>query len=130
MLSDEIRAGQKTVLIIEDEEMIILSTQMLLESVGYRVEAAQNGEEGIRKAAEIDPDLILLDVMMPGLDGWETLGLLKRRPETEGIPVVVFTAREHAHGQNKSRELGATAYFRKPFEPDDLIELVARSIRS
>ncbi len=128
MSRDPVGTEQKMILIIEDEEMIILSTTMLLESVGYQVAAAQNGEEGIQKAAELNPDLILLDVMMPGIDGWETLGLLKRREETRGIPVVVFTAREHAHGQRKSRELGATGYFRKPFEPDDLIELVARSL--
>lgn len=130
MIGDEIAAEQRMILLIEDEEMIILSTTMLLESVGYRVAAAQNGEEGLRKAAELRPDLILLDVMMPGIDGWETLSLLKRSDETRGIPVVVFTAREHAHGARKSRELGASGYFRKPFEPDDLIELVARSIGS
>jgi len=114
------------ILIIEDEKLIIVSTQMVLEAVGYRVESAMNGEEGIRRAREAKPDLILLDIMMPGIDGWETLTRLKRDPETSSIPVIIFTAREHARGHQKSNEMGAAGYFRKPFEPDELIELVEK----
>jgi len=117
---------ERTILIIEDEKLIIVSTQMVLEAVGYRVESAMNGEEGIRRAREAKPDLILLDIMMPGIDGWETLTRLKRDPETSSIPVIIFTAREHARGHQKSNEMGAAGYFRKPFEPDELIELVEK----
>lgn len=117
-----------TVLIIEDEKLIIVSTQMVLEAAGFRVESAMNGEEGIGKAKSIKPDLILLDIMMPGIDGWETLTRLKRDPETSGVPVIIFTAREHARGHQKSAEMGAADYFRKPFEPDELIELVEKHI--
>ena len=118
----------RTVLITEDEKLIIVSTQMVLEAAGFRVESAVNGEEGIQKARAARPDLILLDIMMPGIDGWETLTRLKRDPETSGIPVIVFTAREHARGHQKSTEMGAADYFRKPFEPDELIELVEKHI--
>jgi CheY-like chemotaxis protein len=117
---------ERTVLIIEDEKLIIVSTQMVLEAAGYRVESAVNGEEGIHKAQSLRPDLILLDIMMPGIDGWETLTRLKRDAETADIPVVIFTAREHSRGHQKSREMGAADYFRKPFEPDELIELVEK----
>ena len=117
---------ERTVLIIEDEKLIIVSTQMVLEAASFRVESATNGEEGISKARELRPDLILLDIMMPGIDGWETLTRLKRDPETSDIPVIIFTAREHARGQQKSTEMGAADYFRKPFEPDELIELVEK----
>ena len=117
---------QRTVLIIEDEKLIIVSTQMVLEAAGFRVESATNGEDGIAKAKGQTPDLILLDIMMPGIDGWETLTRLKRDPATAGIPVVIFTAREHARGHQKSSEMGAADYFRKPFEPDELIELVEK----
>ncbi|MBI5853361.1 MAG: response regulator [Planctomycetes bacterium] len=119
---------ERTVLIIEDEKLIIVSTQMVLEAAGFRVESAVNGEEGIQKAKSTRPDLVLLDIMMPGIDGWETLTRLKRDPETSGIPVIVFTAREHARGHQKSTEMGAADYFRKPFEPDELIELVEKHI--
>ena len=118
----------RTVLIIEDEKLIIVSTQMVLEASGFRVESATNGEEGIAKARSAAPDLILLDIMMPGIDGWETLTRLKRDPATAGIPVVIFTAREHARGHQRSAEMGAVDYFRKPFEPDELIELVEKHV--
>ncbi|MBL8749358.1 MAG: response regulator [Planctomycetes bacterium] len=119
---------QRTVLIIEDEKLIIVSTQMVLEAAGFRVESATNGEDGIGKAKAQAPDLILLDIMMPGIDGWETLTRLKRDPATAGIPVVIFTAREHSRGHQKSTEMGAADYFRKPFEPDELIELVEKHV--
>lgn len=119
---------ERTVLIIEDEKLIIVSTQMVLEAAGFRVESATNGEDGIAKARSLSPDLILLDIMMPGIDGWETLTRLKRDPETASIPVIIFTAREHARGHQKSSEMGAADYFRKPFEPDELIELVEKHV--
>jgi DNA-binding response OmpR family regulator len=119
---------QRTVLIIEDEKLIIVSTQMVLEAAGFRVESATNGEDGINKAKALTPDLVLLDIMMPGIDGWETLTRLKRDQATASIPVVVFTAREHARGHQKSAEMGAADYFRKPFEPDELIELVEKHV--
>ncbi len=118
----------RTILIIEDEKLIIVSTQMVLEAAGFRVESAMNGEEGIAKARELSPSLILLDIMMPGIDGWETLTRLKRDPETADISVIIFTAREHSRGHQKSAEMGAADYFRKPFEPDELIELVEKHV--
>jgi len=117
---------QRTVLIIEDEKLIIVSTQMVLEAAGFRVESATNGEDGIAKAKSQSPDLVLLDIMMPGIDGWETLTRLKKEMATTNIPVVIFTAREHNRGHQKSAEMGAVDYFRKPFEPDELIELVEK----
>ncbi len=119
---------QRTVLIIEDEKLIIVSTQMVLEAAGFRVESATNGEDGIAKAKAHTPHLVLLDIMMPGIDGWETLTRLKRDAATATIPVVIFTAREHSRGHQKSAEMGAADYFRKPFEPDELIELVEKHI--
>lgn len=119
---------ERTVLIIEDEKLIIVSTQMVLESAGFRVESARGGEEGISKVRELRPDLVLLDIMMPGIDGWETLTRLKRDPDTAEAPVIIFTARAHARGHQKSAEMGAVDYFRKPFEPDELIDLVEKHI--
>lgn len=119
---------ERTVLIIEDEKLIIVSTQMVLEAAGFRVESATNGEDGIAKAKSLAPDLVLLDIMMPGIDGWETLTRLKRDAATSNIPVIIFTAREHARGHQKSAEMGAADYFRKPFEPDELIELVEKHV--
>ena len=119
---------QRSILIIEDEKLIIVSTQMVLEAAGFHVESATNGEVGIAKARELKPDLVLLDIMMPGIDGWETLTRLKRDSETASVPVIIFTAREHARGHQKSAEMGAANYFRKPCQPDELIELIEKHL--
>lgn len=112
------------ILIVDDEKLILISTRIVLESVGHGVVTAASGEEAIGKAKEENPGLILLDIMMPGIDGWETLSRLKEDPETKDIPVIIFTAREHSRGRQLAREMGAADYFQKPFEPDELIAIV------
>ena len=116
--------SRKKTLIVDDEKLILISTRIVLESVGYQVITAASGEEAISQAKEESPGLILLDIMMPGIDGWETLSRLKEDPETKDIPVVIFTAREHTRGRKLAREMGAVDYFQKPFEPDELIQIV------
>jgi len=112
------------ILIVDDEKLILISTRIVLESVGYCVVTAASGEEAIGDAKEEKPGLILLDIMMPGIDGWETLSRLKEDAETKDIPVIIFTAREHSRGRQLAREMGAADYFQKPFEPDELIAIV------
>ena len=112
------------ILIVDDEKLILISTRIVLESVGYGVVTAASGEEAIGKAKEEKPGLILLDIMMPGIDGWETLSRLKEDAGTRDIPVIIFTAREHSRGRQLAREMGAADYFQKPFEPDELIAIV------
>ena len=74
------------------------------------------------------PGVILLDIMMPGMDGWETLERLKADRQCSTIPVIVFTAREHREGPGKAAELGAVEYFRKPFRPDTLVQTIRRHL--
>jgi PAS domain S-box-containing protein len=114
----------KKILIVDDEKLILISTKIVLESVGYEVLTAVSGEEGIEVCRRETPALVLLDIMMPGIDGWETLSRLKCTPETSEIPVIIFTAREHSRGKQLAREMGAADYFPKPFEPDELISIV------
>lgn len=116
-------SSRKT-LIVDDEKLILISTRIVLESVGYEVVTAASGEEALVTARGTQPGLILLDIMMPGIDGWETLSRLKEDPELKEIPVIIFTAREHSRGRQLAREMGAVDYFQKPFEPDELIEIV------
>jgi DNA-binding response OmpR family regulator len=116
--------SEHKILIVDDEKLILISTRIVLESVGYGVVTAASGEEAIGKAKEEKPGLILLDIMMPGIDGWETLSRLKEDAETKDIPVIIFTAREHSRGRQLAREMGAADYFQKPFEPDELIAIV------
>ena len=112
------------VLIVDDEKLIQITTKLVLESAGHDVLTAGDGENAIETAKSDRPDLILLDIMMPGIDGWETLSRLKEDPVTEDIPVIVFTAREHSRGKQLARDMKAVDYLQKPFEADDLIALV------
>ena len=116
----------ESVLIIDDDKWIAMSTSMVLEAEGFEVHSALGGVQGLELARTLEPSLILLDVMMPGIDGWETLERLKDEPATRDVPVIVFTAREHSRGHEKCRELGGVEYVRKPFRPESLI----RSIRA
>ena len=115
------------VLIVDDARA---NVDMLVEALrgDYKLSVALDGEAALRAIERSAPDLLLLDIMMPGIDGWETLTRLKRDNDTTGIPVIIFTAREHTRGHQKSSEMGAADYFRKPFEPDELIELVEKHI--
>ena len=110
------------VLIIDDDRWIAMSTAMVLEAEGFAVDSALSGPEGIEKARAAPPGIVLLDIMMPGMDGWETLERLKADPVCGPVPVVVFTAREQREGRSRARELGAVEYFRKPFRPEALVQ--------
>jgi len=116
------------ILIVDDEKLILISTRIVLESVGYQVVTAANGEDALAMAGTDRPELILLDIMMPGIDGWETLSRLKEDPDAKTIPVIIFTAREHSRGRQLAREMGAVDYFQKPFEPDELISIVREHV--
>jgi two-component system alkaline phosphatase synthesis response regulator PhoP len=114
----------RKVLVVDDEKLILITTKLVLESAGCEVFTAGDGMTAIEVAKSEKPDLILLDIMMPGIDGWETLQLLKDESTTEPIPVIVFTAREHSRGKQLAQDMSAVDYLQKPFEADDLIALV------
>lgn len=103
----------KTILVVDDEKDILEMLRYNLEKEGYRVLSATNGKRALEQA-ERKPDLILLDVMMPEMDGWEVLKTLKRSRETASIPVVFLTARDSETDEVVGLELGANDYIVKP----------------
>jgi CheY-like chemotaxis protein len=117
-----------SVLIIDDDKWIAMSTSMVLEAEGFEVHSALSGPEGIEMVRRLKPGLVLLDIMMPGMDGWETLERLKADPDCAATPVIVFTAREQREGRARSRELGAVEYVRKPFRPETLAQTIRRYV--
>jgi DNA-binding response OmpR family regulator len=119
---------KKRVLIIDDEKSIVKSTCMALAIYGFEAEGALSGQAGISAAREKRPDLILLDIMMPGMDGWTVLGELKRDTATFGIPVIIFTAKEHADGAAMAKSQGACDYVAKPFEPEELAGIIRKHL--
>jgi len=112
------------VLVIDDEGPIRLLVRVNLEAAGMDVHEAENGLTGIEVAQRETPDVILLDVMMPGMDGWEVFGALSGDERTAKIPVVFLTARAELRDQARGLELGGVDYVTKPFDPLELAPLI------
>lgn len=119
------------ILLIEDDPDIQKMVQLSLKyQGGHQVSVASGGQEGLEKARVEQPDLILLDVMMPEMDGYETCKRLKETPETKGIPVVFLSARAQQTEIQKGRDLGAIGYLVKPFDPMTLSSELEALLRS
>jgi len=114
----------KKILIIDDEPQILVVSAARLKANGYTVVTALAGEQGLEKARKEIPDLILLDHVMPEMDGGEVLDLLKKDPVTKHIPVVMFTADVNKVKIEDFRERGATDCLYKPFVPEEFLAKV------
>ena len=112
------------VLVIDDEAPIRLLCRVNLQAEGMEVLEAEDGPGGIEKALEERPDVILLDVMMPGLDGWQVAERLLDDPSTNGIPIVFLTARAELRDRARGLDLGGMEYVTKPFNPVELAPTV------
>ena len=118
------------ILIIDDEADLLETMRYRLESAGFDVITAQDGSSGIDKAKEAKPDLIILDIMMPGIDGFETLKKLKEASSTKKIPTVISSCgKEEESWAKKSLGLGASGYIVKPFEAESLLFTVKKLIK-
>jgi CheY-like chemotaxis protein len=116
----------QTILLVEDHEdnRIVYST--ILEHFGYRVLLAGDGAEGVRMARESAPDLVLMDVSIPVMDGWQATATLKADPATARIPVIALTAHALPADRERAREVGCDGYLAKPVEPRRVLEEVRR----
>jgi CheY-like chemotaxis protein len=119
-------SAPKTVLLVEDNEdnRIVYST--ILRHFGYRVMEALNGEEGIATARTEKPDLILMDISIPIIDGWEATQVLKHDPETRQIPIIALTAHALASDRERAMQVGCDGYLAKPCEPRAVVAEVQR----
>ncbi len=118
----------RTVLMIDDESNSRKIVKLLLEREGFRVLTAGNGEEGLILAKVEQPHAVLLDVMMPKMNGYETLKRLREDPETRSIPVIMVTARGTEHDIATAFRLGAVFHIEKPYETKDLLQKIARAL--
>ncbi len=119
----------KTILFIEDEATLQKAFGDVLQQKGYKILNALNGEIGLRRARSENPDLILLDLVLPRLHGFEVLKKLKEDPETKEIPVIVLTNLEKMEDINKAIELGATTYLVKTeYKIEEVIEKIKKII--
>jgi len=112
------------VLIIDDEAPIRLLCRVNLEAEGFEVHEAVNGIAGLDLARQVRPDIVLLDVMMPGLDGWAVAEELVDNGDTDGIPIVFLTARAEFRDRARGLDIGGVDYITKPFNPVELAPLV------
>jgi len=120
---------KRRVLIVDDEEDLVKIVAFTLKHAGYDILTAYNGNEGLRAAQEEKPDLIILDLMLPKMDGYKICALLKANSKYSHIPIIIFTARAQETDKEMSKEAGANAYISKPFEPEVLLDMVKKLLR-
>jgi DNA-binding response OmpR family regulator len=115
---------RKKILITDDDPVIIELLQVNLEMEGYDVVSAANGYEAVEKAASESPDLVILDIMMPKMDGWTAREELLKSPKTAGLPVIFLSARAQQADLRRGYEAGVAEYITKPFEPMELLAII------
>ncbi len=116
----------KTILYVEDNEMNRKIVRDLLKRTTYQLVEAFDGEEGVAKALEVRPDLILMDIQLPKLSGMEATRRLRADPATAKTPIVTITSFALSGDEQKAKEAGATAYLAKPYSPFDLLNLIRK----
>jgi len=121
--------GDKTLLVVEDEQDILNLLSYNLENAGYLVHKAENGTQGVVKARQHNPDLILLDLMLPDLDGIEVCRRLRQDPNTRDIPIIMLTAKSGDEDIVHGLEVGADDYVTKPFSPKVLEARIRNVLR-
>jgi DNA-binding response OmpR family regulator len=112
------------VLVVEDDDVIRQLITVNLELEGFDVLTAVDGQEALDRIAEIAPDVVTLDVMMPRLEGWETATRLRENPDTAHIRVVLLSARAQDADLRHGERIGVDAYLTKPFDPDELVTII------
>ena len=115
---------KKRILIVEDEIELNEMIKIRLEANDFEISTAFDGKEGLEKAREQEPDLIILDLMLPKLDGYKVCGLLKSDSRYNKIPIIIFTALAQNSNKEMGLELGADAYITKPFKSEVLLEKI------
>jgi two-component system, cell cycle response regulator DivK len=126
--NDPMTNVKKTVLLVEDNEDNLVVYRTILEHVGYAVLEARDGEEGVATARARRPDLILMDISIPKMDGWEATQRLKADAETSAIPIIALTAHALEEDRQKAAAAGCDGYLAKPVEPRRVVQEVERFV--
>jgi twitching motility two-component system response regulator PilG len=118
------------ILVVEDEESLLKLESILFTSKGYLVTGVRDGKSALESIAANPPDLVVLDVMLPGLDGFEVCRAIKENPQTSSIPVIMLTAKKSSPDLERGRLAGADAYLTKPFKSVKVLEVIEGLIGS
>ncbi|RMF26175.1 MAG: response regulator [Chloroflexi bacterium] len=122
-------ASQATILVIEDSVLSQRLVEVVLTAQGFRVVEARTGEEGLRKALDERPDLILLDVHLPDMSGYDAVARLRARPETAQVPIIALTASASAEEEARARKAGCDGYIAKPINTRTFPDQVRQHLR-
>jgi CheY-like chemotaxis protein len=118
------------ILVIDDEEAVTGVIQAVLSREGYRVHLAHDGAEGVKLASQVQPDLIIMDITMPGMDGYEATERLKQDPKLADVPIIFLTGKSASEDGGRAFAKGGVSYVRKPFTSQQLRDLVALAMQS
>jgi CheY-like chemotaxis protein len=118
------------ILVIDDEEAVTGVIQAVLSREGYRVHLAHDGAEGVKLASQVQPDLIIMDITMPGMDGYEATERLKQDPQLADVPIIFLTGKSASEDGGRAFAKGGVSYVRKPFTSQQLRDLVALAMQS
>ena len=119
---------KKKVLVIEDNEQNLYLVTFMLEKSGYEIVQARDGLQGIELASKVSPDLILLDIQLPGMDGYEVALALRRSPVLANVPIIAVTSYAMAGDRERALAAGCTGYIEKPINPETFIADVERHL--
>lgn len=122
-------ANHKKILVVDDEQDLVETIRLKLSSEGYKVESANTGVEALEKAKQTKPDLILLDIMMPELNGYQVCKKIKEDDSLKNIPVVMLTAKAQESDKFWGLETGADDYITKPFEFSNLLKTISKHLK-
>jgi len=114
------------ILVVEDEPEIRILVKTILEKAGYSVVEAEDGEAALRLVNEEEPDLVLLDVMIPGIEGWEVCRRIRENEATRRLPIIMVTVRTTDEDIQRSVECGANAHINKPFDQRELLDTIKK----
>jgi DNA-binding response OmpR family regulator len=120
--------AKKRILIVDDEPNIVTSLEFLMRREGFEVDIAADGEQALRAVGRIVPDLVLLDIMLPRLNGFEVCEKLRNDPRSSGVKIVMLTAKGRDTDVQKGMALGADLYVTKPFSTKELVEQIRQML--
>lgn len=121
--------NKKRILVVDDEAELVKAVQIRLQEADYEVLVAGDGREGFDVARREKPDLIILDLMLPGMDGYEVCGLLKADTRYSKIPIIMFTAKAQEEDMRLGKEVGADVYITKPFEHQVILDKIKELLK-
>ena len=128
-MTAKVQQDAKRILVVDDEDDLVLMISKALRYKGYEVIIANDGQEGLEKAKAETPDLIILDLMLPRINGYKVCGLLKKDTRYAKIPIILLTAKANAEDIELGEEVGADAYITKPYERDVLFSKIEELIK-